>query len=106
MLETDETVPIQDLKGHDIGHIHVQIYPCDVGGVLMEEKFVENPKDLIGQDLNLLVKIVGAKGLAGSVSESFAQCSFYDPFRINADLWTERKSGINPYYNHSSQGNK
>ena len=103
MLETDEILAVQDLKGHDVGHIHVQLFPCDPDGTPTTEKFVENPKDLIGQDLNLLVKIVAAKGLAGSIAESFAQINLFDKFHV-PNVLTDRKSGINPSFDHTQKG--
>jgi len=100
LLETEEIVPVQDFKANDVGHLDVKMYPCDTAGNIITDQFIENPKDLIGKDLSVILKIDGAKGLPGRIAESYAQYNFFgQPLQK-----TSQEKGINPNYNDSTVG--
>ena len=93
-------MPIQDFKANDVGHLDVKLYPCTQDGAIIEDKFVEDPNELVGQQMFVLFKIDGAKGLPGRIAESFAQYEF-----LGGDLQkTTQTKGINPIYQSSAIG--
>jgi hypothetical protein len=99
LLETEEVVPIHDFRGLDIGHLDVKLYPCDQEGQIITD-YIEDPKALIGKDLNILAKIDGAKGLPGNISESYATYKIMH----SESHETEIKKGINPNYGDINVG--
>lgn len=80
-IEVDEMLPITDYKGLEVGHIKVEIIPCNADGVLMDEdsdNFVECPEEMIGKPLAFKIKIEYARGIAAKVSKDvFGRYKFY-----------------------------
>ncbi|KAH3819390.1 hypothetical protein DPMN_121123 [Dreissena polymorpha] len=97
-----EKLVISDFKGQDQGHVDIAIVPCTkdfkpVG----EDKFVEDPKELLGKPLFCIVKITAAQGLPQNIAKSFCRYKFY----LDKDyVQTNEISGtINFEFNHEKQ---
>lgn len=63
-IDVDEHLDITNYQGQVEGKLHAGLCPCDsTGKALTEDMFVSNPTELLGNRMDLLVKINGATEL-------------------------------------------
>lgn len=65
-VELKEQLEVIDYKGSEVGIINVEIVPCSSDGrelSEMDDAYVDAPSELIGKNINFVVKIHGCRGL-------------------------------------------
>ena len=65
-IESKEQLDITDYRGKEQGLLDVELVPCDKKGNEIKEDddlFIDHPNELVGRDLNFVVKINGALGI-------------------------------------------
>eukprot|EP00038_Savillea_parva_P020125 m.30478 g.30478 ORF g.30478 m.30478 type:complete len:1046 (+) comp4713_c0_seq1:156-3293(+) len=64
-IDVDENLDITNYQGQIEGKLHAGLCPCDsTGKALTEDMFISDPTELLGNRMDLLVKINGASDLA------------------------------------------
>ncbi|KAL4229280.1 hypothetical protein ACF0H5_012320 [Mactra antiquata] len=111
MLESNELLDVTDLKGGVVGKMSLGVFPCDPKGkeyTEKDDKFVENPDELMGKNIDFKIKLVNIRGLPNRFTDVYCKYKVY-----LEDKFTQTKSikdTINPDYNHerviSLPGNK
>jgi len=75
----EESIIITDYQAKEKGFLQVEMHPLTNTGEMIgdddDDYFVDEPSELIGQELNYEIKIVGAKGLPTKLSKS-VYCKF------------------------------
>ena len=81
MIEFEDAVDVCDYKGRVEGVLQVHIQPCNVDGSLPSEDddmFVEDPADLLGARVDVIVSIVRGRGFDPKYSNGiFCKFDFY-----------------------------
>ncbi|CAD5214440.1 unnamed protein product [Bursaphelenchus okinawaensis] len=94
LVEVEENYPITDIQGSETGQLSVALTPCNANGKEILGEFVEDPTELIGQNLGFKVKILTGLNLPRRVKESWCQYRFYD----QEEVVTPKAKGNNPAY--------
>jgi len=100
-IELEENLAISDYKGTELGHLKVEIEPCNKdGSVLDDDDFLEEPSEMIGGDLNFKVKIPSARGLPQKISKGESFCKYKVYLDKDYNETEKVKKTINPDYQH------
>ncbi|XP_065896564.1 kinesin-like protein KIF28P isoform X2 [Dysidea avara] len=73
MIEFEEKLAITDYKGNEVGHLEVEVLPCNPDGTMIsddDDPFVEDPSELVGKSINFLIRIKEAVGLPSKFSKN------------------------------------
>ena len=100
LLEIEETTPIIDFKGKQVGELTVEVIALSVGGRSLLDNFDEHQiQDYMGKQLELEVRIIGARGLPASLCHNVtAKYSFWD--QDPAETPPHPGSSIAPDFEH------
>lgn len=70
-LDIEETLTVTNYQGKENGHIEIEVMPCTTkGGPLGEDDFLDDPKELVGKELNFKFKINFGRGLPSNMRQS------------------------------------
>ncbi|XP_076437363.1 kinesin-like protein KIF28 [Babylonia areolata] len=100
MIELREQLEVTNYGGQAVGLLNVEVIPCDSKGkeyTDADDKFVEDPEMLKGQNVFFVVKIISARGLPNKFTDLFAKFVVYtDP---QASETKRIKNTANPDWN-------
>ncbi|XP_018021653.1 kinesin-like protein KIF28P isoform X2 [Hyalella azteca] len=103
-MDLDEPFTITNIKGAEVGVMNVAIVPCDGHGKEFTDDdnvFVDEPDDLIGQNLHFKFKIKSCRGLPSRYKDMYCSYSMYLDKEVVA---TKKVSNTtNPEFNHEKQ---
>ncbi|XP_056000812.1 kinesin-like protein KIF28P isoform X2 [Ostrea edulis] len=95
-LDIEETLTVTNYQGKENGHIEIMVEPCTAkGGALGEDDFLDDPKDLIGKELNFKFKINFGRGLPANIRQSCCKWKFYLDNQYTSTAFVD---GMNPEY--------
>ncbi|XP_070175288.1 kinesin-like protein KIF28P isoform X2 [Littorina saxatilis] len=80
MIELREQLEITNFSGQAVGLLNIDIIPCDEKGkeyTDADDMFVEDPEQLRGKKVFLLVKITSARGLPNTFTDVYAKFLVY-----------------------------
>ncbi|KHJ96934.1 FHA domain protein [Oesophagostomum dentatum] len=63
LMDSEETYPIVDFTGEELGELSVLLSPCNSSGKELIGDYVDNPQEIIGKNYGFMVKIQSARGL-------------------------------------------
>lgn len=69
MVELDDQFPINDVNGVETGQLSVSLMPCNTVGKEIMGEFVDDPNELINQNLSFKIKILSAMGLPRRIDQ-------------------------------------
>ncbi|XP_075749316.1 kinesin-like protein KIF28 [Rhipicephalus microplus] len=102
MVDLKEQLEIINFKGEEVGIINVEMVPCSETGHEYTEHdnvFLDSPGDLVGRDLNFVVRILHCRSLPKRFTD--IRCK-YRMFKDQEDTVTEAVSGTSdPDFNHT-----
>ncbi|GFR94491.1 kinesin-like protein [Elysia marginata] len=99
LIDMDESMVIMDLKGKDVGHLLIELVPCDAKwNNLKEDVFVDDPKELKSKPLNFKFIIKGARGIPANFEKTY--CSYKIYLDDKPTKTEEIKASINADYKH------
>eukprot|EP00946_MAST-07B_sp_MAST-7B-sp1_P001189 g1189.t1 len=80
LLEIEETTPIIDFKGKQVGELTIEVIALSIGDIGLVDNFDEfHIRNYIGKKLELEVRIIGARGLpVGLCNDVKAKYTFWD----------------------------
>ncbi|VDM80149.1 unnamed protein product [Strongylus vulgaris] len=96
LMDSEETYPIVDFTGEELGELSVQLSPCNSSGKELIGDYVNDPQELIGKNYGFMVKIQTARGLPRRIDKSSCKYRFFDGKEVNTAL----VSGSSPSYLH------
>ncbi|ETN74827.1 FHA domain protein [Necator americanus] len=96
LMDSEETYPIMDFTGEELGEMSVLLTPCNSSGKELIGDYVDDPKELIGRNYGFMVKIQSARGLPRRIDKSSCKYRFFDGKEVETPLIT----GNNPSYMH------
>ena len=103
LLEIEETTPIIDFKGKQVGELTCELIALSIGNKNLIDNFEEfQLKNFIGQNLKLEMRMIGARGLPSSLCNDVeARWVFWD----HAQTCTKQIKGptIAPDFEHITQ---
>ncbi|XP_063871952.1 kinesin-like protein KIF28P [Scylla paramamosain] len=101
-VELKEQLEITNYKGADVGLMNVELVPCDSSGheyTEADDKFVDEPVDLVGKSMHFKVKITSCNGLPNKYADMY--CT-YRIYLEEEDTKTKTVSETsNPTFGHS-----
>ncbi|XP_041367866.1 kinesin-like protein KIF28P [Gigantopelta aegis] len=101
LIELQESFKITDYRGAEHGVLTVEMVPCTSNWKPIEEDYVEDPNELLGKELNFIVKIPHARGLPSQFVQTFCKYKFYLDKQASE---TEMISGtMNPNFDHEKK---
>ncbi|KAK3726716.1 hypothetical protein RRG08_017023 [Elysia crispata] len=104
LIDMDESMVIMDLKGKDVGHLLIELIPCDAKwNTLKEDVFVDDPKELKNKALNFKFIIKGARGIPANFEKT--HCSYKIYLDDKPTKTEEIKASINADYKHERKVN-
>ncbi|CAL1537456.1 unnamed protein product [Lymnaea stagnalis] len=102
LIEMDESMIIMDLKGKEIGHLLIELIPCDdKWQTLKEDVYVDDPNELRGKPLYFKFKIKGGRGIPANFETTSCSYKFY--IEDKPTKTKDVKGTINPDYEHERQ---
>ncbi|KAK3697535.1 hypothetical protein QZH41_019774, partial [Actinostola sp. cb2023] len=105
VLDMREQLNITDFRGREVGFLNVEVVPLDSKGNEITEEtdlFIDNPRDLVGQKLEFVVRITSARGLPKKYTDVYCSYRLY----LDEDPKTEKVSGTtNPDFNYERKFN-
>ncbi|EYC32047.1 hypothetical protein Y032_0003g1371 [Ancylostoma ceylanicum] len=96
LMDSEETYPIVDFTGEELGELSVILTPCNSSGKEMLGEYVDDPKEIIGKNYGFTVKIQSARGLPRRIDKSSCKYRFFDGKEVDTAL----VAGNNPSYIH------
>ncbi|RCN39152.1 FHA domain protein [Ancylostoma caninum] len=96
LMDSEETYPIVDFTGEELGELSVLLTPCNSSGKEMLGEYVDDPKEIIGKNYGFTVKIQSARGLPRRIDKSSCKYRFFDGKEVDTAL----VAGNNPSYIH------
>ncbi|XP_033624378.1 kinesin-like protein KIF28P [Asterias rubens] len=106
LIESKEQLDITDYRGKEQGLLDVELVPCDKKGNEIKEDddlFIDHPNELVGRDLNFVVKINGALGIPSRYTS--VHCK-YNVFLDTEMIDTSQIQGTsNPNFKHKKKFN-
>uniref|UniRef100_S4RVC2 Kinesin-like protein n=1 Tax=Petromyzon marinus TaxID=7757 RepID=S4RVC2_PETMA len=93
-LAVSETYPVLDCHGQKQGHLRVLIQPCDSDGAPKRQQ-VGDPNELIGKQLHLLIRILGARGIPEHFTKTHCRFKLF----CEDEDETAEVASSNPDYN-------
>ncbi|KXJ25651.1 Kinesin-like protein KIF1A [Exaiptasia diaphana] len=100
VLDMREQLNITDFRGKEVGYLNVEVVPLDSKGKEITEDtdlFIDNPRDLIGEKLDFVVRITSARGLPKKYTDVYCSYKLF----LDEDPKTEKVSGTsNPDFNY------
>ncbi|CAD5220541.1 unnamed protein product [Bursaphelenchus xylophilus] len=96
LVEVEENYPINDIQGSEAGQLSVALTPCNANGKEILGEFVEDPMELVGQNLGFKVKILTGLNLPRRVKETWCRYRFFD----REETSTQKAKGNNPAFAH------
>lgn len=96
LMDSEETYPIVDCFGSELGELSVSLSPCNASGKELIGEYVDDPKEIIGKSYGFMVKIQSARGLPRRIEKSSCRYSFFNGKEVN----TSPLAGSNPSYAH------
>uniref|UniRef100_A0A0N5AP36 Kinesin-like protein n=1 Tax=Syphacia muris TaxID=451379 RepID=A0A0N5AP36_9BILA len=100
MIEYEHEEDIRDFHGNVLGMLSVSLTPCTAGGKDIIDEFVENPYELVGQNVSFKVRIKNCSGLPQNICFLQSRCKYR--FFNQPEIETKYVSGKNPEYNHEA----
>uniref|UniRef100_K1S0P1 Kinesin-like protein 6 n=1 Tax=Magallana gigas TaxID=29159 RepID=K1S0P1_MAGGI len=95
-LDIEETLTVTNYQGKENGHIEIEVMPCTTkGGPLGEDDFLDDPKELVGKELNFKFKINFGRGLPSNMRQSCCKFKFYLDNQYSSTAFVD---GMNPEY--------
>nr|XP_022300390.1 kinesin-like protein KIF28P isoform X2 [Crassostrea virginica] len=95
-LDIEETLTVTNYQGKENGHIEIEIMPCTPKGEgLGEDDFLDDPKELVGKELNFKFKINFGRGLPSNMRQSCCKFKFYLDNQYTSTAYGD---GMNPEY--------
>ncbi|KAH6931565.1 hypothetical protein HPB50_025262 [Hyalomma asiaticum] len=86
MVELKEQLEIINFKGEEVGIINVEMIPCSETGheyTEQENVFLDSPGDLVGRDLNFVVRILHCR----SLPKRFTLVEYLSDSYVAISLW-------------------
>ncbi|KIH56688.1 hypothetical protein ANCDUO_13130, partial [Ancylostoma duodenale] len=80
LMDSEETYPIVDFTGEELGELSVLLTPCNSSGKEMLGEYVDDPKEIIGKNYGFMVKIQSARGLPRRIDK-------LADYLLNSNLW-------------------
>ncbi|XP_076455652.1 kinesin-like protein KIF28 isoform X2 [Babylonia areolata] len=80
MIEMKEQLEVTNFSGQAVGLLNVEIVPSDEKGKEYtddDDKFVDDPEELLGKNVSFVVKIVSARGLPSKFTDVYAKFLIY-----------------------------
>ncbi|KAK5969079.1 hypothetical protein GCK32_001646 [Trichostrongylus colubriformis] len=96
LMDSEETYPIADAQGNELGELSVLLSPCNSAGKELLGEYVDDPKEIIGKSYGFMVRIQSARGLPRRIEKSFCRYRFFDGKEVN----TQMLPGSSPSYAH------
>lgn len=95
-LDIEETLTVTNYQGKENGHIEIEVTPCtSKGSPLGEDDFLDDPKELVGKELNFKFKINFGRGLPPNMKQSCCKFKFYLDNQYSSTAFVD---GMNPEY--------
>ncbi|XGW16793.1 hypothetical protein V3C99_001881 [Haemonchus contortus] len=96
LMDSEETYPIVDVQGNELGELSVMLSPCNPSGKELIGEYVSDPKQTIGKSYGFMVKIQSARGLPRRIEKSSCKYKFFN----GKEICTQMLSGSTPSYSH------
>ncbi|CAI4230337.1 unnamed protein product [Auanema sp. JU1783] len=96
LIDSQESFPIVDFSGIEMGQLTVSLTPCSISGREIQGEYVDNPEMLVGKNYGFQVTIVAAFGLPRRIVRSKCRYRFFGAKEIE----TVSASSNNPSYAH------
>ncbi|KAK2141557.1 hypothetical protein LSH36_1080g00009 [Paralvinella palmiformis] len=100
MIDMKEKLQITDFKGQNQGQLDIEIFPCTKDGKEIVDDFVDDPNELVGKEMHVIVKILQARGIPKKFKMSFCRYKFY---LDDQPMKSAEGTGINPEYQLKKQ---
>ncbi|XP_061187944.1 kinesin-like protein KIF28P [Saccostrea echinata] len=95
-LDIEETLTVTNYQGKENGHIEIEAIPCTAKGAQIgEDDFLDDPKELIGKELNFKFQINFGRGLPANIRQSCCKFKFYLDNQYTSTAYVD---GMNPEY--------
>ncbi|ESO96408.1 hypothetical protein LOTGIDRAFT_115884, partial [Lottia gigantea] len=102
LIDIKEQLDVTDFKGQEVGLLNVKVIPCDKKGKEYSEEddmFVNSPEELLGKDINFVVKIDSARGLPSQFTDMYIKYVVYREKKYTCS--NPIQNTINPDWKHS-----
>ncbi|WKX99065.1 hypothetical protein Q1695_014160 [Nippostrongylus brasiliensis] len=96
LMDSEETYPITDCQGNELGELRVLLSPCNSSGKELIGEYVDDPKEIVGKSYGFMVKIQSARGLPRRIDKSSFKYSFFNGKEVSTPLL----SGSNPSFGY------
>uniref|UniRef100_A0A7I4YDT7 Kinesin-like protein n=1 Tax=Haemonchus contortus TaxID=6289 RepID=A0A7I4YDT7_HAECO len=96
LMDSEETYPIVDVQGNELGELSVMLTPCNPSGKELIGEYVSDPKQTIGKSYGFMVKVQSARGLPRRIEKSSCKYKFFN----GKEICTQMLSGSTPSYSH------
>ncbi|XP_038058147.1 kinesin-like protein KIF28P [Patiria miniata] len=106
LIESKEQLDITDYRGKELGLLDVELVPCHKNGKEIKEDddlFIDHPNELVGRDLNFVVKLNSAMGIPAKFTGIHCK---YSVFLDTEMIDTNRVQGTSsPAFKHKKSFN-